>query len=562
MKPSVIGLATSGPFQPLMGGDLGLTGGQVQRDRISTRPFLLRAKLLLALFCLGTAASPAWALFSVCPKCNWRGDAPQGAACPNCGYGGNSSNSGGSTPYNGPNLWDALRQRKERKEQRRQQEAWSANQQGVEYAAKQDWASAIKSYQLSLEKDPGDPIVLKNLASAQARLANDRGLAAYNRGDWAGAVAFFQEALNRNPYPKNNSILQDSLANAQEKARADQFSKQDKAAAVQMQQSIQNFAQSLNAPRAASGKQASGGGGLDFISAAPTPSAASPAATLEFGDPMVVDARHATPDLPKDLKDAVADTPKDKATGAPMSADALGKLEGDLRKRLAEAADPQTQAWLEAQLAWTLQQKGDSKGAVEAIEKASALDPDSPMLTLLRTSAFAETKEQFADAVWAAQEYLKSHPGNRVAASILAEANEKLRQAMDAAAPSASPATANRLPLVPFAQQGKMSSGVLAGTPETDKARAEKEFGFQDFGKQSFTPHWQEPPALDKRINLEKYPELKQSQTKRAELVAQFKGADPIKAEEIKKQVASMDKETEKKAEEIIKKDFPTAPGL
>ena len=466
----------------------------------------------------------------------------QGSNCPSC----SSGSSGNSAPYNGPNLWNMLRERKEKKARQLRQDAWNANEQGVEFSNKGDWAKAIVSYQRSLKLDPNDPIVLRNLAKAQQALA-------YN--------------------------AQTELANEQSNQLA---ARQDKAAAANMQQAINSFAQSLNsAPTkaASSGLEfgtpaagnTAGKGGLDFMpgNSTQTKQAVSPAkALLEFGDPMVVDLRNATPDLPKDLKDAVADTPKDKATGAPMSSDELDSLEGDLRKRLAESAAPQTQAWLEAQLAWTLQQKGNSKGAVEAIERASALDPDSPMLKLLRTSAFAETKEQFADAVWAAQEYLKSHPGNRVATAILAEADGKLRQAMDAAAPGrvaaplASSATANQLPLVPFAQQRLKSPGDLSGTPETDKARAEKEFGFQNFGKQGYQPHWQEPPAMDKRINLEKYPELKQSQTKRAELVAQFKGADPVKAEEIKKQVASMDKETEKKAEEIIKKDFAAAPGL
>ena len=492
-----------------------------------------------------------------------------GSSCPSC----SSGSSGNSAPYNGPNIWDALRQRKERKvEEARQkvlQAAWDANHQGIDYFNKGDFSNAIARYEASLTQNPHDPIVRKNLAQAQTRLANERGLAAYNKGDWAAATAFFQEAMDKNPYPENNSVYQDNLASAQAKVQAEQASQQDKLAAANMQQSIQNFAQSLNASRAAPAGQPSSGGGLDFMSAAPAPDASKPAATLEFGDPMVVDARHATLDLPKDLKDAVAATPQDKATGAPMSADELGNLEGDLRKRLVESTDPKTQAWLEAQLAWTLQQKGDSKGAVEAIEKASALDPDSPMLKLLRTSAFAETKEQFADAVWAAQEYLKSHPGNRVAAGILADANGKLRQAMEAAvpgrvaaAPQASSATANQLPLVPFAQQGLPATAGLTGSDEAAKAKAEKEFGFRDFGKQGFQPHWQEPPALDKRINSDKYPELKQNQAKRAALVAEFKTAAPEKAEKIKKQVASMDQETEKKAEEIIKKDFPTAPGL
>jgi tetratricopeptide (TPR) repeat protein len=199
--------------------------------------------------------------------------------------------SGGETPYNGPNLWQILRERKEKKieQQRLQlaQEAWNANHEGVEFAKKEDWANAIAAYEESLRKNADDDIVKKNLAQAKARFANYRGTNAYHKGDWATAIAFFKEALAVNPYPENTSVYQDNLNLAEASLQNEQHQKADKVAAAGMQAAIQNFTQTLRAPPkvptlTAGGLDFDGGssgtapGGLDFISGPPTPAPAIP----------------------------------------------------------------------------------------------------------------------------------------------------------------------------------------------------------------------------------------------------------------------------------------------
>lgn len=433
--------------------------------------------------------------------------------------------------------------------------------------------------------------------------SNERGNAFWKKGDLANAVRVYEDAARKSP---NDKVIRSNLARAEEalqtqRARAEEerLSKQrDKAAAANMQQAINSFAQTLDAAPASSGGldfdgRAGGnlpsgggiGGGLDFISA--TPGTAKPAAALEFGDPMVVDLRGTTKtsvdpallkndspktvpspeQLPKDLiRDAVADTPKGNATVAPMTAKDLDRLERDLQKRLAEATDPRVKAWLDAQLGWALQQKGDTAGAIRAIKEAGALDPDSSMLKLLNTAAIADTKEKLADAVMAAQDYLVSHPDNRVAAGILADANLKLRQATGAAAPNGDklvvqPGSSAKPPgfmngsSAPFSRDIKVLAQD-AHAPELTEIQG------LNFGNR--TPPWQEPPRMDTRINPDKYPDLKVNLEKRKALVAELQAADPKtatpkNAEKIKKQVKALDQEREIKEKEIIKINFPDA---
>jgi tetratricopeptide (TPR) repeat protein len=159
-------------------------------------------------------------------------------------------------------------------------------------------------------------------ADQQARAANEQGVQAYKKGDWATAVSLFQQALQNDP---NDPTYRQNLANArsaleqqqrQEKEAMDR-QRQNKAAADNMQQSIQSFAQTLNAAPVAGGLDfdgrtagtVPGGGknsGLDFTAAIATPSKAKPATVSPSGDPMVVDARKVPSGLPKALDNAIA----------------------------------------------------------------------------------------------------------------------------------------------------------------------------------------------------------------------------------------------------------------
>ncbi len=163
-------------------------------------------------------------------------------------------------------------------------------------------------------------------AAQQQRLAaayavNEKGIAAWKNGDWATAVADFQQALQNNP---NDQTIKDNLAAAQQKLNEPQ---DNNPAADNLQQIVQKFSQSLNNSTAPSsgldfdggGGAATGGksGGLDFM---PTDSASilkptvvtdnpQPKSVLEFGDPMVVDARNVPSGLPKSVDAAIPHTP-------------------------------------------------------------------------------------------------------------------------------------------------------------------------------------------------------------------------------------------------------------
>lgn len=158
-----------------------------------------------------------------------------------------------------------------------------------------------------------------DIADQQARSANEQGVAAYNRGDWATAIALFKQSLQNFPndptYRQNLVNAETNLANQQAKEKAEREEKekqrQNKAAADNMQQSIRNFAQTLNASPISGGLDFDGrtagtapdanSGGLDFTSAV-----AAPGKSAASGDPMVVDARNVPSGLPKDVESAIA----------------------------------------------------------------------------------------------------------------------------------------------------------------------------------------------------------------------------------------------------------------
>ena len=231
--------------------------------------------------------------------------------------------------YNGPGLAEAFRIRSERKRQQRQQEASEANDRGIEFAAKDDWANAIKSYQLSLAKEPNDPVVMKNLAGAQSRLANERGLTAYNNSDWASAVAFFQEALKKSPHPKNDEIFRKSLAAAQSKLQAEQARQPEKVATADMNKAITGLAEQMKTPKADTKRKTHSAGELEFITA--TPAAKQTPDGLEFMDASTRGAFGSKESGAKFATVAPHTTGSDtKAADQLVSAAAAAKHQGDL----------------------------------------------------------------------------------------------------------------------------------------------------------------------------------------------------------------------------------------
>ena len=191
-------------------------------------------------------------------------------------------------------------------------------------------------------------------------------------------------------------------------------------------------------------------------------------------------------------------------------------------------------------------------------------EPSSPAGNTTAKPIDANTKEKYADAVIAAQALLKSDPGNRVAAEQLVEADAKLRQLTSADVPTSGPNVPLVVPLTPFAHQTQHP--LVEGVPEAEKGSAETIFNAAiaknfNTGEQSDKPHWQEPLAVDPRIDQVKHPELKKILTNREALIAESL-ADPAKAAEIKKQVESLDKKTVELAKKIITEDFPAATNV
>lgn len=138
---------------------------------------------------------------------------------------------------------------------------------------------------------------------------NEQGIEAHKKGDWATAASYFEQALKNSP---DDPVIKQNVANARvwlanyeakEKAERDaaEAKRRDKAAADNMQQSIQNFAKTLNA--------APSSGGLDFdggSSANPANGGKSDGLDFTSGDTKVVDARKVPSGLPKSLDDAIA----------------------------------------------------------------------------------------------------------------------------------------------------------------------------------------------------------------------------------------------------------------
>ena len=206
-----------------------------------------------------------------------------------CTGDGNSGRSGGyrsNTAPRGPSAEEvAARQANE------------LNEQGLAAYKKGDWAAAEVFFRQSLENMSNAPVVRANLAYTQ----NHEGVDAYKAGNFAAALNYFQQAIAILPVgDPGTQVIRDDVAAAQSKIDQAQHEKEqrqkDKIAANNMQQSIQNLAQTLNA--------APSSGGLDFNDGkgGTTENAGSVSKGLDFVDSSV------------HLKDSVNDPSLDHKT--------------------------------------------------------------------------------------------------------------------------------------------------------------------------------------------------------------------------------------------------------
>lgn len=285
-------------------------------------------------------------------------------------------------------------------------------------------------------------------ADQQARAANERGVQAYKNGDWATAIALFQQALQNDPgdptYTQNLTNAQNNLANQQARERVEREAldrqRANQIAANNMQQSIQNFAQTLNAAPISGGLDFDGrtlgsapsgstSGGLDFTASVAMPSQARPAPVLPSSDPMVVDARvprdgtYLTNQVPELKNSPAADritkgfqavTMQDWPVALAWWQDALNrdpsnaalKRSVDLAqwmvdKRKATVAGPVTPLGAAIHSA----ARGDTAGAIRQFELAKAAHPASApqiedMVKSLRQRQAKDAKDAKSAAYW------------------------------------------------------------------------------------------------------------------------------------------------------------------
>ena len=184
-----------------------------------------------------------------------------------------TSSGGGGTPSN-YTRYTRKQQRLDEKQQRLD-EAYEANEQGVKYFNKQDYANAIAFFQEALNKDPGDKVYQNNLTSAKEQLQ------------------FQQQAQLWNQQQAQLLIQQNK----------------NKDALVKMQQSVQAFTQTLNTVPST--------GGLDFDGNNSTTSANKNgnSSSLQFGDPKIVNVQNVLSGLRKETEDAITGAYKNAPPG-------------------------------------------------------------------------------------------------------------------------------------------------------------------------------------------------------------------------------------------------------
>jgi tetratricopeptide (TPR) repeat protein len=179
----------------------------------------------------------------------WRTPGAQRCAVVDCS-GGNSGSRGTYTPPPPPPPSPA---------EIAAAQAYALNDQGTAAYNNGDWKNAEAFFRQAVEKEPNDRAYLRNLVNSQAHEGQD----AYKQGDYATALNYFQQALAT--IPADDPYIQvrrNDLAMAQgkidEAQRLSEQRQQDKIAADNMHQSIQNLAKNLSAVAAPSS------GGLDF----------------------------------------------------------------------------------------------------------------------------------------------------------------------------------------------------------------------------------------------------------------------------------------------------------
>lgn len=199
----------------------------------------------------------------------------------------------------------------------KQRQMVALSKQGQAQYQQGKFLEARRLYQLALNM----AVSAADIETLKGNIANTHqgvGNLASKRGDIDQALREYELANQNRP---GDAVILDSLtylrgevATRQQVKSAEQ---RDKAAAKNMQQAIQNFAQTLKAAPSTGGLDFDGNtfgnvpgggnsGGPDFTVAVVAPTQTRPAASLPLGDPRVVDASNAPSGLSKPVENAIA----------------------------------------------------------------------------------------------------------------------------------------------------------------------------------------------------------------------------------------------------------------
>jgi tetratricopeptide (TPR) repeat protein len=209
---------------------------------------------------------------------------------PSCGYRGGGGGRAAPAPYIPPPPSPA---------QIAAQQANAINENGLSAEKAGNLALAISLYEQALRLSPRADIA-NNLAHARAQALDKQAIEAERAGNSALALRLFEQAVQALPadryYDPSRATLRKNIAQTrthlEEQQGREKQQQQDKVAAGNMEQSIQNLAQSLKATTATGGLDFNDGGannkpdqsgGLQFMAA--TPAAADDPAKANNGAP-------------------------------------------------------------------------------------------------------------------------------------------------------------------------------------------------------------------------------------------------------------------------------------
>lgn len=147
---------------------------------------------------------------------------------------------------------------------------------------------------------PSPEEIARQQRIAASREYNDQGVAAYSRGDWAEAVRLQQLALDNDP---GDAVIADNLSKARARLQEQNDSK---VASAKIRALMEGYSATVTPINSS--------GGLDFDQGPTTPQhgvneEVKASQSLNFGDPMVVDARNVPSGLSKNLEAEIPSTP-------------------------------------------------------------------------------------------------------------------------------------------------------------------------------------------------------------------------------------------------------------